>query len=653
MQHEISNIVPFALILPFVGAFINGIFCRFLPKRLSGILASVSIFASFLIFAYIYIKFVRLLDVPQIMVIADWLNLGGISANISIVIDRLSLIMSLMVTGVSALIHVYSIGYMGHDKGVTRYFSYLNLFVGFMLILVVAENIVLMFVGWEGVGLCSYLLIGFWYTDEEKAYAGRKAFIVNRIGDLAFIIGIFLILTNVGSASFSEINNRAYALNKDLVLVITLLLFVGATGKSAQLPLYVWLPDAMAGPTPVSALIHAATMVTAGVYMITRLSYLFISSEITLGVIMLTGSITALFSATIAITQNDIKKVLAFSTISQLGFMFAAAGAYAFSAAMFHLITHAFFKAALFLLSGSVIHALSGEQDISKMGGLEKKLPYTSIMFWLASLTIAGIPPFSAFFSKDEILFKVFISENSLLPQIPHICYFILLITSFITAFYISRLYFKVFTGEYRGEKQPYESPKVMLIPLLILTLLFSISGPLGMGSGISHIIQAPVKLFIKNIRLGNNIEQLLEPSIASFGAVNYNVSMEILFIIVSVAVASAGWLAGRYLYYECESPAVSKISSMFYRSHRLLYNQYFVNEICEYLILRPYYYISQSFFRLIDRLIIEGILIGLTVRVVYLIGYLMRLFQNGYMFRIISAGVIGLGLILYFTMGR
>ncbi|MGC8926672.1 MAG: NADH-quinone oxidoreductase subunit L [Myxococcota bacterium] len=653
MEMNYSNYVIIAILLPFIGTVINGVFIRYIPKSLSGIVASLSILSSFVIFGLIYIFWGKSLRNPQIIQIISWLNLGDFQADINLLLDRLSLIMALMVTGVSSLIHIYSIGYMENDRGINRYFSYLNLFVGFMLILVLSENIVLMFVGWEGVGLCSYLLIGFWYSEEEKANAGRKAFIVNRIGDLAFIIGIFLILGHFGSASFSVINERAYLTPENLAFVITLLLFIGATGKSAQIPLYVWLPDAMAGPTPVSALIHAATMVTAGVYMICRLGNLFIMSEMTMAIIMLVGSFTALFSATIAICQNDIKKILAYSTISQLGFMFTAAGAFAFSAAMFHLITHAFFKAALFLLAGSVIHSLSQEQDINKMGGLDKKLPHTSLMFWLAALTIAGIPPFSAFFSKDEILFKVFIAENSALPFVPKFSYFLLLFTSFLTALYISRLYFKVFTGDYRGDAHPHESPKVMLIPLWILTVLFAVTGPLGMGGGIAHIMEIPLKFFNKNIHLTNNIERLLEPSIASFGMSSDNISLEIFLILISVIVAFAGWLTGRYLYFGSEAPILERINQRFYSVQNLLFNKYYIDEVYDYLFVKPYYYLSKGLFGLLDRVIIETILIGFTVRVVYITGYILRLFQNGYLYRIICVGLIGLGLILYFIAGR
>ncbi|MCX7959012.1 MAG: proton-conducting transporter membrane subunit, partial [Deltaproteobacteria bacterium] len=388
-------------------------------------------------------------------------------------------------------------------------------------------------------------------------------------------------------------------------------------------------------------------------YMITRLGNLFIMSEMTLSIIMLTGSFTALFAATIALTQNDIKKILAYSTISQLGFMFAAAGAFAFSAAMFHLITHAFFKAALFLLAGSVIHALSGEQDINRMGGLEKMLPHTSLMFWLASLTIAGVPPFSAFFSKDEILYKVFINENSLSPVIPKIAYLMLITTSFMTALYIARLYFRVFTGDYRGSGHPHESPKIMLIPLYILTILFAISGPLGMGGGIAHIMELPTKIFNKNIHLTNTFERLLEPSIASFGSFSADVNLEIFLIFVSVLVAFGGWFTGRYLYYHQPSRIVESFNRRFYNIHNLVYSKYYIDEIYDFLIVKPYYFISKTLFGLVDRVIIEFLFIGLTVRVVYVIGYILRLFQNGYLYKIICAGIIGLGLIIYFMIGR
>ncbi len=653
MTDKLSSLLVIAVLLPFAGALTNGLLVRYMPRKISGIIASCTITFSFLLFAVVYIAAGNAIRIPYVVQVAPWLFLGDFNAGISFIADRLSLIMALMVTGVSALIHFYSIGYMGGDRGVNRYFSYLNLFVGFMLILVMAENIVLMFVGWEGVGLCSYLLIGFWFSEEEKANAGRKAFIVNRIGDLAFIIGIFLILGYFNSASFISINANSYKIPEMTAFAVTLLLFIGATGKSAQIPLYVWLPDAMAGPTPVSALIHAATMVTAGVYMITRLGSLFMMSDMTLAVIMLTGSFTALFSATIATTQNDIKKILAYSTISQLGFMFAAAGAFAFSAAMFHLITHAFFKAALFLLAGSVIHALSGEQDINRMGGLERHLPHTSLMFWLASLTIAGIPPFSAFFSKDEILYKVFINENPAAHFAPKIAYIMLLLTSFMTAFYIARLYFKVFSGDYKGEKHPHESPRIMIVPLYILTILFAISGPFGMGGGIAHIMEMPAKIFIKNIHLTNTFQRILEPSIASFGSVSSDVSTEILLIFVSVAVAFAGWFSGRYLYYQQISPVVESFNRKFYPLHNLLYKKYYIDEIYEFLIVRPYIYISKGLYGLIDRFIIEFVFIGLLVKIVYVTGFVLRVFQNGYLYKIICIGITGLGIILYFMVGR
>lgn len=653
MSDRFTNLIVISVLLPFVGALINGIFVRYIPKRLSGIIASLTVSISFIFYAVFYIYIGKILKTPIVINIASWLSLGEIEAGLSLLVDRLSLIMSLMVTGVSALIHIYSIGYVEHDKGVNRYFAYLNLFVGFMLILVMAENIILMFVGWEGVGLCSYLLIGFWFSEEEKANAGRKAFIVNRIGDLAFIIGIFIILGAFNTASFNNINSKAYLISESTAFVITLLLFIGATGKSAQIPLYVWLPDAMAGPTPVSALIHAATMVTAGVYMITRLSYLFMMSELTLAIIMIIGSFTALFSATIATTQNDIKKILAYSTISQLGFMFAAAGAFAFSAAMFHLITHSFFKAALFLLAGSVIHALSGEQDINRMGGLEKYLPHTSLMFWLAALTIAGIPPFSAFFSKDEILYKVFINENAVAPFVPKISYAMLLLTSFLTAFYISRLYFKVFSGDYKGDAHPHESPKIMIIPIAILAFLFAISGPLGMGAGIAHIIETPAKIFNKNIHLVNIFERLLEPSIASFGSVHPDLSLEMGLIFVSIVVAFLGWFLGRYLYYQQISDLVESFNSRFYWLQNIIFKKFFVDEIYDFLIVKPYYYISKGLFGLVDRIIIELILIGAAVRITYVMGFIIRLLQNGYLYKIVCMGLIGLGVILYFMVGQ
>jgi NADH-quinone oxidoreductase subunit L len=444
---------PLIPVLPLIGFIILGIFNKKLPDNLASIIGCGSVLVSFIITLGIYFSNT---GQSTVIDIANWINVGNFTASFSILLDPLSLIFLLIITGVGFLIHVYSVGYMKNDENYKIYFSYLNLFVFFMLLIVLASNYVLMFVGWEGVGLCSYLLIGFWFKNKSFNDAAKKAFIMNRIGDFGFLLGIILLYLTFGSTDYIKIFSQAQGLNTGnaTLTLITLLLFVGATGKSAQIPLYTWLPDAMAGPTPVSALIHAATMVTAGIYMVARSGILYALSPISMFVVALTGVVTAVFAATIALTQNDIKKVLAYSTVSQLGYMFLGLGVGAFSASVFHVLTHAFFKALLFLAAGSVIHGLNGEQDIRKMGGLKSKMPVTFVTFLLGTLAIAGIPPFSGFFSKDEILAQAFNSNP--------IFWVLGLTGSFMTAFYMFRLLFLTFYGNFRGNEQNvhiHESP--------------------------------------------------------------------------------------------------------------------------------------------------------------------------------------------------
>ncbi|HET9917384.1 MAG TPA: NADH-quinone oxidoreductase subunit L, partial [Candidatus Binatia bacterium] len=406
-----SDLLRWIPLIPLLGSVVNLFFGRALGKQTAGALASAAVGASFALAFYLFWQ------LPATGIFRDlvytWIQSGSFQANISFQVDALSAVMLLVVTGIGFLIHLYSLGYMGHDDGMVRFFIYLNLFIFFMLLLVMGDNLLLLFVGWEGVGLCSYLLIGFWHHDHNNTIAGNKAFIVNRIGDLGFILGIFVLIAELGrqgvwTLDFVELQNQVKLLHPGTITLITFLLFIGATGKSAQLPLFVWLPDAMAGPTPVSALIHAATMVTAGVYMTARLHFLFALAPATLALIAVIGAATAFFAATIALTQNDIKKVLAYSTVSQLGYMFLAVGMGAFGAAIFHVFTHAFFKACLFLGSGSVIHALGGEQDMRKMGGLKAHMPKTYWTYVVATLAIAGVPFTAGFFSKDLILWQTF-----------------------------------------------------------------------------------------------------------------------------------------------------------------------------------------------------------------------------------------------------
>ncbi|MDP2363256.1 MAG: NADH-quinone oxidoreductase subunit L, partial [Ignavibacteria bacterium] len=457
------ELIYLTVVLPLVGFLINGIFgSRIKNEKLIGIIGSGVIGISFLIALGALLETIALpVDQRQkIVTLFSWLSVGNLDVSFAYQVDQLSLVMSLIVTGVGFLIHVYSIGYMHGDKSFWRFFAYLNLFIFAMMNLILADNFVLLFLGWEGVGLCSYLLIGFWYDRKfEKSTtsdAAKKAFVVNRIGDFGFLLGMFLIYMTFGSLNFNEVFSRAVSINVSTVTFgfIAIFLFIFETGKSAQIPLFVWLPDAMAGPTPVSALIHAATMVTAGVYMVARTSIIFASAPDILMVVAIIGALTAFFAATIGIVQNDIKKVLAYSTVSQLGYMFLAMGMGAFSAGIFHLMTHAFFKALLFLGAGSVIHAMHHEQDIQKYGGLKKYMPRTYLTFLIAALAISGIPPLSGFFSKDEILWYSFANGNMF--------FWILGAgTAMMTAFYMFRLYILTFEGKERfgHDKHPHESP--------------------------------------------------------------------------------------------------------------------------------------------------------------------------------------------------
>lgn len=466
-------IVP---LLPLIGFLVIGLGFRKFKGIMAGLIASSTILLAFFISVVLFFE-AKELGAPHIQKLFSWINFGALDIPFAFQIDQLSALMLLVVTGVGALIHIYSIGYMKEDEGFNKFFAYLNLFVFFMLILVLGSNYLIMFIGWEGVGLSSYLLIGFWFKNHEYNNAAKKAFIMNRIGDLGFLLGIFLLYTEFNTLDFNliELQAKSYTLDNSTITLATMLLFVGAMGKSAQLPLFTWLPDAMAGPTPVSALIHAATMVTAGIYMIVRSNVLFALAPLTLTVVAAVGIATALIAGVIAIYQTDIKKVLAYSTVSQLGMMFMALGLGAFSAAMFHLVTHAFFKALLFLGAGSVIHAMGGEQDIRKMGGLSSKIKLTYILFLIGTVAIAGIPPFSGFFSKDAILLAAL--EKS------YYIWFVGVVIALLTSVYMFRLLFITFFGEGRYNKtvvHPHESPLSMTLPMGVLALLAIVGGLLG-----------------------------------------------------------------------------------------------------------------------------------------------------------------------------
>ena len=479
-----ENLVYAIVLLPLIGFVINGLFGKRLPKALVGGLATLLVFAAFLISVSIFIGFPAD-GTPVIVKAFEWFTIGGIQVNFGFQIDQLSLMMMMIVTGIGSLIHLYSIGYMSHDKGFYKFFTYLNLFIFSMLLLVMGSNYLILFIGWEGVGLCSYLLIGFWYENTEYGKAARKAFIMNRIGDLGLLIGIFLIASQTNALDYLSVAQNASKFEFDgvVIMFITLSLFIGAMGKSAQIPLFTWLPDAMAGPTPVSALIHAATMVTAGIYLVVRSNFLYHLSPSTLDFILVIGLATSLIAAFIGLRQNDIKKVLAYSTVSQLGLMFIALGVEAYTSAMFHLMTHAFFKALLFLGAGSVIHAMSGEQDMRFMGGLKSKIPVTYWTFLIGTLAIAGIPPLSGMISKDEILVALWAKSP--------VIWGLTLFSAALTGIYMFRLLFLTFFGNFRGTEEQkhhlHESPISMTLPLVVLAVLSVVGGFINLPHFIGH----------------------------------------------------------------------------------------------------------------------------------------------------------------------
>jgi NADH-quinone oxidoreductase subunit L len=574
--------------LPLAGAAINGFMGRKSSKRAVTTIALTFPGLAFALALKIALGFSSE-AAPYVCNLAPWIRSGSVglpgsfSSDFAFYLDQLSLVMLLVVTGVGFLIHIYSVGYMAEDPGYYRFFSYLNLFMFFMLTLVLANNYLMMFVGWEGVGLASYLLIGFWFTKDSAASAGKKAFIVNRIGDFGFLIGLFLIIQHFGALNFTDVFAKVEPLASEtsgagMLTAIGILLMVGACGKSAQIPLYVWLPDAMEGPTPVSALIHAATMVTAGVYMVARSHVIFERAPMALTVVAIIGTLTALFAATIGITQTDIKKVLAYSTVSQLGYMFMACGAGAFSAGIFHLMTHAFFKGLLFLAAGSVIHAVGGEQDMRKMGGLRSYIPWTFLTMGIATLAIAGIPPLAGFWSKDEILWKAY--------QANWVYWLIGVITAFITSFYMFRLLFMTFFGDYRGTQvdshghahsahgdhghgEPHESPAVMLLPLMILAVLSLVGGLVGIHNGFEHFLE-PV--------FGHEFSQSV--SEGSGGT-------ELLLMGVSVLFAVAGLMLA-YVLYVSKPYLPEKIVASLGAFYDAVLNKYYVDEIFAKVFVKP-----------------------------------------------------------------
>ena len=609
-------------LLPFAGFLLNGLFGKRLGK---GFVTAVALLASLGAAVAGTIAVVQYhaaypTGERHVDLVYNWIASGNVSADLAFQLDPLSVVMLMVVTWIGFLIHLYSAGYMAHDHGYARYFAYLNLFLSEMLILILGSSYLLMFVGWEGVGLCSYLLIGFYYETDYAPAAGKKAFVVNRIGDFGFLIAMFLMFAYFGSVDFAKVSQIAAGGGVEhwLLTAICLLLFLGACGKSAQIPLYVWLPDAMAGPTPVSALIHAATMVTAGVYMVVRSNALYRLAPSAMMVVALIGALTALFAATIGIRQWDIKKVLAYSTVSQLGFMFIGVGVGAFTAGVFHLVTHAFFKACLFLGSGSVIHAMSGEQDMRKMGGLKSKIPITYWTFLIATIAIAGIPPLAGFFSKDEILASAL--ANPYFPQWFNVIIWVLgSLAAFCTAFYMFRLVYLTFFGSFRGtheqEHHLHESPWTMTLPLIVLATLSAVGGAI-LGWPHRHFLAAWLHPIF--------------PEIAGAPEVQYEISpnLEYGLMFVSTAIAALGIWAAYARFYKRGLAADEQFAAKMPAVARGMENKWYVDELYGATIVRPLEGFSQFLWRGIDALI-DGLL-ALLGYVVAAIGDLLRFFQTG-----------------------
>lgn len=620
------DLIYLTVLFPLLGFLFNGLLGpKIKNEKVIGIVGSGVIGLSFIVAAGAFLETLSL-PVDQrlnIVTLFQWISVAGLNISFSYQVDQLSLVMSLIVTGVGFIIHVYSIGYMHGDKSFWRFFAYLNLFIFAMMNLVLADNFLLLFLGWEGVGLCSYLLIGFWYDRKfEKSTtsaAGLKAFIVNRIGDFGFLLGMFLIYSTFGTLIFTDVFSRAatFAVPEHIFTLIAIFLFIGATGKSAQIPLLVWLPDAMAGPTPVSALIHAATMVTAGVYMVARCSIIYASAPAAMMVVAVIGVFTAFSAATIGLVQNDIKKVLAYSTISQLGYMFLALGAGAFSAGIFHVMTHAFFKALLFLGAGSVIHSMHEQQDIRNYGGLRKYMPLTYGTFLVAAIAISGIPPLSGFFSKDEILWYSF-------TNLGFVFWLIGLLTALMTAFYMFRLYFMTFEGKEKFDHHkahPHESPKVMTVPLIVLAVLSAIGGFIGIPEIFSgehgnlfHNWLAPVF-------------KTAELKILHYGSHSH--FEELLLMIVSVVAAAGAIFYARYVY--LKKPEIAeKTSSKFKGIYNILLNKYFLDEVYDAAIVNPIVKGSENIlWKIADNKIIDGLINGLA-KLVDKISGLIKKMQTG-----------------------
>ncbi len=653
-------------LLPFLGFLVNASIGRRLSKPVSGAVACGAIGGSFVVSLLSVWRMLGMEGESRAVVtqVFTWITSGDFTAGFTLRLDSLSTVMILVITGIGSLIHIYSTAYMHEesDSEFARYFSYLNLFAAFMLVLVLGANFLVMFVGWEGVGLCSYLLIGFWYQKKSASDAGKKAFIVNRIGDFGFILGVLLLFSYVGTVDFQEVARQVSALSPETtfgtVSLITLLLFVGATGKSAQIPLYVWLPDAMEGPTPVSALIHAATMVTAGVYMIGRNAVLFSHAPQTLMIVAVVGCATAFMAGTIGLVQNDIKRVLAYSTVSQLGYMFLAMGVGAFSAGIFHLYTHAFFKALLFLGSGAVIHALAGEQDLRRMGGLKKDLPVTYWTFLVGALAIAGVPGLAGFFSKDEILYRTFAGGHTVLWVVG-------LLTSLLTAIYMFRVVFLAFHGPSHADSAPHapspaastpqadhapsapqaahgghlhDAPPAMAIALVVLAVGSVLAGYLGLPAVLGG---------------SNWFEHFLEPSFgvhaADEGAEH---APELLLMLVSVGIAALGIGVAVYFFLK-NRLAADRVAGRFQGLRELLLNKYYVDEVYDATVVQPIRIVSeQALWKVIDVRLIDGA-VNAVAETVGSGGDLLRRVQSGSVRAYAASLLFGVVMILGYYLWR
>ncbi|MNK10110.1 NADH-quinone oxidoreductase subunit L [compost metagenome] len=630
----ITSLLWLIPVLPLLGFVINGLGRNTLSKGAVGFIGSGVVLASFILSVCFFFELSSSVEKQFTVNFFDWISVGDLKIPLSFLYDPLSAIMLLVITGIGFLIHIYSTAYMHEDAGFGKFFAYLNLFIFFMLILVLGSNYIVMFIGWEGVGLCSYLLIGFWFTNSSYASAAKKAFIVNRIGDLGFLLGVFLMFQVFGSLEFAKVFPQAANMlpGNNTITIIAILLFIGACGKSAQLPLFTWLPDAMAGPTPVSALIHAATMVTAGIYMIARSSVVFDLAPIAQNIIAIVGAATALVAALIALTQTDIKKVLAYSTVSQLGYMFLGLGVGAYTGSFFHVLTHAFFKALLFLGAGAVIHSLHHEQDMRHMGGLKAKLKTTFATMMIGTIAIAGLPPFSGFFSKDEILAHAY--------QFSPILWGIGVLTAFLTAFYMFRMMFLTFYGKFRGshhtEEHIHESPKSMTIPLVVLAILAAVGGLLNIPKVIpSRIGNEWLAHWLEGAKVTQNHLELSHSTEFTLMGVS------VLAAIVAILLAYSKYVKKADIPVADEAPRTAL--------EKLSYNKFYLDEIYDAIIRKPLDAFSNFFYKIIDNKVIDGLVNGL--------GWTanegsksLRLLQSGNVGYYIIMMVVGIVALLLYT---